>query len=127
VATWRYTPSPRLALFQRIGFTANEFRNVTKNAVELDRGTSQDLLYRSDWTFVPATRVTIEGGGELRQSQRSLQDRNLSGTVLQVRDTFDSSAATASAYVQTRWLLPRGGSIVPVIRVDHWTATGRTL
>jgi hypothetical protein len=126
VATWRYVASPRFALFQRVALTTNQFRNATENAIELDRGDSRDVLYRADWTFVPASRVSIEGGGELRHSGMSLLDTHLSSGVRELRDTFDSSAATESAYVQTRVSLPGGASIVPGIRVDHWGFSGRT-
>ena len=126
VFTWRYLPSARVGLSQRAAFTVNHFRNTTKDNAELDHGRSRDLLYRADWTFAPSARVAIEGGGELRAASMALRDQRLGGTVFQVRETLEASAGTTSAYAQTRWRLPGGGSLVPGVRLDHWMLTGHT-
>jgi len=126
VLTWRYLPSASFALHQRAAFTANDFRNTTKAAAELDHGRSRDLIYRTDWTYAPRTGLSVEGGGDARASTMALQDQRLSGTAFQVREVFDASATAASAYVLTRATLPGGGTIVPGLRIDHWSLTGHT-
>lgn len=126
VATWRYLPSPRVSLYQRAAFTTNEFRSTTKDAVTLDRGRTSDALYRADWTVTRSPRLAFEGGGELRSSAMvQRQQVPASGGPRPVND-IDASSAAGSAYGQVRWLLQRGASITPGVRVDHWTLTGHT-
>jgi hypothetical protein len=126
VLTWRYLPSATFALHQRVAVTVNDFRNTTKDAAELDHGRSRDLLYRADWMYAPRTAVTFEGGGEARASAMALLDQRLSGGAFQIREGFDESATSASAYVQARLRLPGGGSLVPGARLDHWSLSGHT-
>ncbi len=126
VATWRYLPSPRAALHQRVAFTTNEYRNTTEGGVELDHGSTQDWLYRADWMLTPLARLAIEGGGELRSSSAAVEDRTFANAALQVRNIFDASATTASAYVQARWSLPGGASVSPGVRIDRWSLTKHT-
>jgi hypothetical protein len=126
VATWRYLPSPRVALYQRAGFTVNQFHNTTKGGVALDRGRSDDLLYRTDWTFSHSAGVTSEGGAEIRASSIHVLNRVPSGATFRVVDDFTGSSTAISAYEQSRWVLKRGATMTPGVRVDHWSLTGHT-
>lgn len=127
VLGWRYLPSPRLAWTQRVAFTANGFRNTSVDRTDLDRGRTHDVVYRSDWSYAPAARVTVEGGGEVRRSTGSLRDQRLGGNGrYQVRESYTASAVSASSYVHTRWTAANGASLVPGIRIDHRGLTGHT-
>jgi hypothetical protein len=126
VATWRYLPSPRFSLQQRFGVTSNDFRNATKEDVEIDSGHSHELIYRADWTLASSSRVMIEGGGEARSTTNRLDDRRFVSGVLRPSDAFDVSSSALSAYAQTRWTLARGATVTPGVRIDHWTLTQHT-
>ena len=124
--TWRYLPSARLAVTQRAAFTANTFLNTNLDGFAGDDGRSRDVVYRSDWMYAPRDGVTLEGGGEARQSSASLLQQRLGGNGrLTVLDAYDDSALAASAYVQTRFT-SGGRSIVPGLRVDWRELTGST-
>lgn len=126
VLGWRYLPSPRFAWTQRVAFTANGFRNTSVDRTELDRGRAHDVVYRSDWSWAPAARLTLEGGGEGRRSFASLYDQRLSNGRYQVRESYTASALSASSYLQSRWTAANGASLVPGVRIDHWALTGHT-
>ena len=126
VASWRYLPSSSFALTQRFAMAANAFRNTSRDGPILDDGHAHETVYRADWTFAAAARVTVEGGGEARWSTAAASERRLSGGRFVVRENFNDDAAGVSGYVQTRLASERGAAIVPGARVDHWSLTGDT-
>ncbi len=127
VFSWRYLPSARLAVTQRVAFTANDFHNTSRDGPDLDRGQSHDIVYRTDMSYAPQDGMTIESGGEVRRSSASLHDQRLGGNgQFQVRDDFADSALAASAYAQARFTWHGGASIVPGIRVDRRGLLGST-
>src|SRR5207245_2352480 len=46
VLTWRYLPSARFSLVQRVAVADNTFRNMSRDGAELDAGDAQDVVYR---------------------------------------------------------------------------------
>ncbi len=127
VLSWRYLPSRRFAVMQRAAVIANNFRNVNMSGVDLGRGRARDALYRSDWSLAAASRVLVEGGGELRWSSASKHEiaYPFGNTFLVPREEFSGSSIGASAYAQAR-VSAGGGRLVPGVRVDHWSLTGHT-
>ena len=84
-------------------------------------------MYRADWTYARSSRVTFEGGGEVRRSTESRFEQGLEllRPEFAVREQFSASAVAASSYVLTR--ISKGRAVVaPGVRVDHSTLTGRT-
>jgi hypothetical protein len=127
VMTWRYIASPRVTLTQRVAATENGFRNRSRDGADLDSGDAHEALYRADLAFAPAGGVLLEGGAETRWSSGAGREQRLSGGRFQLREDYDSSATSASAYAQVRLAASStGASVVPGLRVDRRSLTGAT-
>src|SRR5262249_36807036 len=126
VFAWRYAPTPRFVFTDRVGVSANQFRNTSRDGPVLDDGQASDVVNRADWSYAPRPNVTIEGGGEARLSAGTGHEQRLSAGQFQLRERFDDSAAAGSAYAQIRLGTPGRAAIVPGARVDHWSLTRRT-
>src|SRR6185436_2744204 len=134
VMTWRYLPSARLSLVQRVAAGVNRFTNTSRDGAELDAGDAQDAVYRADLSFAHSPGVLLESGGEVRRSTGTGRQQRLAGGRFQSREDFNSAALASSAYAQVRLQRPRvddvgrgdAWSITPGIRVDRWSLVGRT-
>ena len=127
VVTWRVFMSPRFMVTQKVAAAANRFRNASRDNLELDRGRRTDLMYRADWTYQHSSRLTLDGGGELRRSRASQfeQDFEIGRPQFVVREDFRASTTAASSYVFARISQGRA-SLVPGVRINHSTLTGHT-
>jgi hypothetical protein len=126
VLTWRYLPSPRFSLIQRAAVVENTFRNSSRDGAELDGGDAGETIYRAEASFSPGARVLVEGGGEARHSSALGREQRLVAGRFQTRESYDSSATSASAYGQLRIGSASGFSITPGLRVDHQSLIMRT-
>lgn len=126
VLTWRYLPSARFSIVQRVAAAANTFRNMSRDGAELDGGDGQDAVYRADMAFAPASRVLFESGGELRRSTGGGREQRLVNGRFQLRESYGSAAISSSAYSQVRLGTATGASITPGVRVDRWSLLSRT-
>jgi hypothetical protein len=101
-ATWRYAPSPRLAMSQRVYVTGLDFRNINKNRVPLDVGDSHTLGWRADLTFAPKVGWLAEFGGDFERSTAARSRQRIFDGATQPSTLTDYRAAgrAASAYVQ---------------------------
>jgi hypothetical protein len=134
VVTWRYLPSARFSIVQRVAAGVNRFTNTSRDGAELDAGDAQDAVYRADLSFAQGPGVLLESGGEVRRSAGTGREQRLAGGRFQSREDYDSAAMASSAYAQVRFQRPRvddisrrdAWSITPGIRVDHWSLVGRT-
>jgi Carboxypeptidase regulatory-like domain len=134
VVTWRYLPSVRFSLVQRVAAAVNRFTNSSRDGAELDAGDAQDTIYRADLSFAATPGVLIESGGEARHSTGAGREQRLGGGRFQTREDYDGAAMASSAYAQIRLQGPRadatgrrdGWSITPGLRVDHWSLVGTT-
>lgn len=126
VLSWRYLPSSRFSLTQRLAIAANGYRNTARDGPDLDSGDAHDILYRADWSSAPRSGVALEGGGDARLAAASALEQRPSGSRFVVRESFNDSAVAASAYAQARFASAAGASIVPGVRVDHWSLTHDT-
>ena len=126
VLTWRYLPSPRFSLVQRVSAAVNSFRNLSRDGAELDGGDGQDAVYRADVAYAPDPQLLVETGGEVRRTAGNGREQRLSGAVFQSRESYDSTSIAASVYTQARLGTARGASITPGVRVDRWSLIPRT-
>ena len=126
VLTWRYVPSPRVTLTQRVSAIENGFRNLSRDGAELDSGNARDAVYRAEVVFAPSRTVLVETGGEARWSSGSARQQRLVSGQLLVRESYDASATAVSAYAQVRWASSGGVSVTPGLRVDRRSLVGRT-
>jgi hypothetical protein len=123
VLAWRSLPSPRFKITQRLAVVANAFHNV--GPAYLDASHAQEAIYRSDWSYAPRSGLTIEGGSEARWSTAS-DHTQFSSDRPPSQSGFDGSALAVSGYAQARIGSTAGRTIVPGVRIDHWSLTGDT-
>ena len=119
VATWRYLPSPRFTIAERVAIARNAFENSSRDGAELNGGDGRDALARTDLSYAPVGWMTIDGGGEARWSTGSGREQRLVAGRFQPRDDYRASATTASAFVQTRFGRSGGPSMTPGVRFDR--------
>jgi len=126
--SWRYLPSPRLAVTQRLYSTGLHFDNDNRHGATLDTSRSTRFGWRADASFAPTTDVVVEFGGDAeRLDGRSAIVRQFSATTPQITlNTYDEHAAAASAYGQVRFALGSRLTVTPGSRIDHWSLTGAT-
>jgi CarboxypepD_reg-like domain len=126
-ASWRFTPTARLAIWQRVYVTGMDFRNANKNGVLLDRGEANDLAWRGDVTFSPRDGLIIESGGDmLRSTAGRVRQRTFDGaTEPATLSNYSATGRAASAYAQLSARIGRL-TLTPGGRVDHWQAIDTT-
>jgi hypothetical protein len=126
--SWRYLPSPRFAITQRVYSTGLHYDNDNRNDETLDSARFTDLGWRADASFSPAPRWIVEFGGDVqRLDARNLIARQLSNTSGMVTlSEYDERASAASAYGQVRIGLGSRLTVTPGSRVDHWPLTSTT-
>ena len=129
VTTWRYLPSPTFTVSQRVAVIQNVFKNVSRDSVDLDSGSSRDLVYRADLSAAPRADLLLESGGESRWSSGVGREQRLSSGRFQLREAFDSGAVALSVYGQARLTRARSSgswSVTPGVRVDRFSLVDRT-
>lgn len=126
-AAWRFTPTARLAVSQRVYVTGMDFRNANENDALLDRGRANDVGWRTDVTFAPRERWIAEFGGDVvRTTARHARQRTFDGSTSPVMvDDYTAAGQAASAYAQLSARLGRI-TVTPGGRIDHWQATQTT-
>jgi hypothetical protein len=126
--SWRYLPSPRVAVTQRVYSTGLRFDNDNRAGATLDAARFSELGWRVDASFAPSARVVVEFGGDAEQlSGDNLIARQLTATSPQVTlNRFDEHATAASAYGQVRFNVGSRVTITPGTRIDRWTLTRST-
>jgi hypothetical protein len=125
VATWRYLPSARFTIAERVAIAQNTFENSSRDGAELNGGDGRDTLARTDLSYAPAGWVTIDGGGEARWSTGAGREQRLASGRFQTRDDYRASSTTTSAFVQTRFGPSGGPSVTPGVRLDRQSVTDR--
>ena len=126
--SWRYLPSPRFAVTQRLYSTGLRFENVNRNGATIDTSRSAEFGWRADASLSLATSVLVEFGGDAERLEgRNTFLRQLSATSSQVvLNTYNERSAAGSAYGQVRFGLGSRLTVIPGTRVDRWTLTGST-
>lgn len=126
--SWRYLPSPRVALTQRVYSTGLRFNNDNTTGATLDAARSTELGWRVDGSFAPRSGVVAEFGGDAqRLTGDNVLSRQLSPTSGQVTlNSFDQRARAASAYGQLRFGVGARLTVTPGARVDWWSLTRDT-
>ena len=126
--SWRYLPSPRWAITQRLYSTGLHFDYDNRNGSTLDAARFSRLGWRADGSWTPATRAVVEFGGDLEHLD------GLSGIARQISETsapvalnaYDEQAMASSAYAQVRIGAHSRVTVTPGGRIDHWSLTGST-
>jgi hypothetical protein len=126
--SWRYLPSPRVAITQRVFSTGLRFNNENDPGATIDAARFAELGWRLDGSFAASSRVVLEFGGDAaRLDGDNLIARQLSATSgLVTLNSFDQRTSAASAYGQLRLELNSRVTITPGARVDRWNLTRST-
>ena len=126
--SWRYLPSTRFAVTQRLYSTGLDYDNDNDAGATLDTARSTRFGWRADASFVPSTRVVVEFGGDAeRLDGRSAIVRQTSAATAPITlNDYDDHAAAAGAYGQIRFGLGSRVTVTPGSRIDHWSLTGAT-
>ena len=126
--SWRYLPSPRLAVTQRVYSTGLQFHNKNRTDTTLDAARFMTLGWRADGSFVPAPRMVIEFGGDAeRLDGNNHIARQISTTSGQVSlNRFDERAVAVSGYGLIRLSVGSRLTVAPGTRLDHWSLTDAT-
>jgi hypothetical protein len=114
-AAWRFTPSARFSIVERVGIGVNRFSNRNPTGIEIGRGAGEDYTWRTDMTARLNQAVTLEGGGQIQRQQREEVGPS------SIR-SHDAGATLASAFGHLRWEGARG-AVSAGARIDHWTLT----
>jgi hypothetical protein len=125
--TWRFLPSARVALFQRVYATGMDFRNVNGGNVLLDGGRDRVIGWRSDATIAMGRHWVAEFGGDLQQVSHALERHRTFDGASQPTALTDHHASSnaASAYAQATARFG-AATLTPGARVDYWQATDMT-
>ena len=124
--SWRYLPSTRWAITQRLYWTGLHFDYDNPSGAALDAARFSRLGWRADGSFTPATRAVIEFGGDVEQLDgRSGVRRQISdGGGPVVLNAYEEQAKADSVYAQIRIEVHPRVTVTPGGRIDHWSLTG---
>jgi len=126
--SWRYLPSDRFAITQRVYSTGLDYDNDNRTGATLDSARFSELGWRADASYSPAPRAVVEFGGDVERlegSNRIARQLFTVGTMDTLSD-YDERSSAGSAYAQVRLGLGSRVTITPGSRVDHWSPTGTT-
>lgn len=126
--SWRYLPSERFAITQRVYSTGLHYDNDNRAGESLDAARFSEIGWRTDASYSPAPHAVVEFGGDVQQlsaSNRIARQISNGGSVVALNDYGDRSSA-ASAYAQVRIGLGSRLTMTPGSRVDHWSPTATT-
>jgi TonB-dependent receptor-like protein/carboxypeptidase-like protein len=125
---WRYLPSARFAVTQRLYSTGLDFHNRNRFGATLADERSSEFGWRADGMFLMTTRLVFEFGGDFEQLQgTSVIMRQLPGTnEPSTLNDYRERAFAASAYGQVRWSNGSRLSVTPGARIDRWSLTDET-
>jgi hypothetical protein len=126
--SWRYLPSSRFAITQRLYSTGLHYDNDNDAGEALDAARFAEIGWRADASFSPATRWVLEFGGDVQQIDASNSiARHVSTTSgIVTLNQYDEGTSAASAYGQVRVTLGERLTVTPGARVDHWSLTSAT-
>ena len=126
--SWRYLPSERFAITQRVYSTGLDYDNDNRAGEALDSARFSELGWRTDASYSPASRAVVEFGGDVQQlegGRRIARQLSNAGGVATLNDYGERSTA-ASAYAQVRVGLGSRLTLTPGGRIDHWSPTATT-
>ena len=126
--SWRYLPSSRMAITQRVYSTGLRFNNDNRAGETLDAARFTELGWRMDGSFAPSARLVVEFGGDAqRLNGDNAITREIAPTIGRITlNHFDQHTNAGSAYGQVRLGIGSRFTVTPGVRVDRWTLTRST-
>lgn len=123
--SWRYLPSTRWAITQRLYYTGLHFDYDNPSGATLDSARFSRVGWRADGSFTPATRAVVEFGGDFEHLdgrndiRRQISDAG--GPV--ALSAYEEQARAGSVYTQVRIEVHPRVTVTPGGRLDHWSLT----
>jgi hypothetical protein len=124
--SWRYLPSSRLAITQRVYWTGLDFDYENPAGAALDSARFSRAGWRADGSVTLASRAAIEFGGDVeRLDGRNDINRQVSdgGRPIPL-SAYREQARADSVYAQMRFDVHPRVTVTPGGRIDHWSLTG---
>jgi hypothetical protein len=124
--TWRFAPSPRFALTQRLYATGLTFRNRNRDGGVLDTALAAEWGWRADATASAKRGILLEVGADAQRlsgrhhRQRALDDAPAALTTIA---DYRQTGRAFSAYAQAVLGSPSRIAVTPGLRVDQWGPT----
>jgi outer membrane receptor protein involved in Fe transport len=118
---WRFTPTDRLSITQRVAYATNRFNNDNLRGESLGSGGGSDLTWRADVTAGLSAALTLEGGVQVQRQERHadlLEDFDGTRFVL-----YDGRSTHTSTYAQAVWSPSPWLTVTPGVRADLWSLT----
>ncbi len=120
---WRFTPSNKLGLTQRVAVGVNRYSNENVDHLVLGDGGGSDVTWRADLVAARSPTLSVEAGGQLQRQARHERLLVNDGSPVSI---YDGGTVHSSAYGQIVWSpLPRL-IVTPGARIDHWSLTSDT-
>ncbi len=126
VAGWHYAPGPRLLLTQRVSVTGSRYYGRSLARVVLDEGKSLTVGWRTDLSFVPSSRWSLDAGANASRSHDEIASRRIVDprAPAHLRQDAALDSTLAGAFTEVRWSGPHASLVAAGGRVDHWTGSG---
>ena len=124
--TWRFTPTPRVAVTQRLYTTGLSYENVNRENLVLDDSLNADLGWRADAVVSAARGIVFEMGADaqrLRARYSRFRSVNDAPALTPIAD-YAQSGRSASGYVQAVLGSRARAMVAPGVRFDYWGLTG---
>jgi len=127
--SWRYIPTSRFAVTQRLFSTGVDFDNDNRAGATIYAARFHDLGWRADASLSLTSRVVAEFGGDVEQLDgRSLTAAQLSDTSPQVTlNSYDEHSSAGSAYGQVRFSIGSRLTVTPGGRISLYSASTAVL
>ncbi|MBA3639987.1 MAG: TonB-dependent receptor [Acidobacteria bacterium] len=123
IAGWHVT-KPKGVFSLRTLASTNSFSNTAADEVRIDEGRDRQAAFRADGGFMAGRYVYLEGGAIAEWTgQRRVRQRSISGAYRPINN-FSADALRSGGYVQARVQAGRV-TVVPGLRVDHWSLTSQ--
>jgi hypothetical protein len=124
--SWRYLPSSRWAITQRLYWTGLHYDYDNPSGATLDSARFSRLGWRADGSVSVAPRAVVEFGGDVEHFDgRSDINRQLSDTGGRVSlSAYEEQSRAGSVYAQIRLDVHPRVTVSPGGRLDQWSLTG---
>jgi hypothetical protein len=125
IGRWRRTMA-RTVLSAGLLGGVNRFRNETLSGATLDDGNEEQAAGRFDVRRQVSASIELETGADVDVFWESRRRQRPAGATFRVVNDYSGKGTRLGAYTTARWAIHPAFSIMPGVRVDHWTLTDQS-
>ena len=120
---WRFTPSSRLSVTNRVAFAVQRFENRNPVGVEIGQGSGHEFTWRTDLTTRPSATLNVDAGVQFQRQHREETKAFaiIDETLLTTR--YDATSLLSSAFAHVRWEPGARPALSAGVRFDRWSLT----